>query len=310
MEDWVTGNLDHIAALRKQISDQLLESPESIDIEWVRKTLRVLFSPAADRFASLAASFDAAVQELGFTEAARMFMPRFLPNTDISGVDAIPREGPLLIASNHPGTFDSLLIAASLPRSDLKIVAADYPFLQNLPTVRNHLIFVPKNDPHGRMSVIRSALNQLQQGGSLLIFPRGIIEPDPAVMKGAEESIELWSPSLEIFLRRVPETKVIISMISGLLTKGTVRNPLMKLWRNRKDRQTVMEVLQVIRHMFLPNTLTLHPRISFSLPFTIEDLVGKESTQPSLTQIIQSAQQMLGDHIGHIVDTGEASNES
>jgi hypothetical protein len=283
--------------LRKQIIDEFLEGPDKVRSGLLRQILRLVLAPPAARFADLAASFDEAVARIGLPAAAQGLVERFFPAFDIIGADDIPREGPLLITSNHPGTFDSLLIAASMPRNDLKIVAGQYPVLQSLPTVRNHLIFVPKLDPHKRMSVVRSAIQQLRDGGALLIFPRGIIEPDPDVMDGASENIEEWSPSIELFLRKVPQAQTVVTIVSGLLTPETVRNPIPKLWRDRKERQTAMEVIQVARHLLRPESISSRPLLTFGKPFTMGDLPKLEDATAFMQNIKETAHQLLDQHL-------------
>ncbi len=55
------------------------------------------------------------------------------------------------------------------------------------------------------MAAARSGIRHLQNGGALLLFGTGLIDPDPAVYPGAEKEIENWSPSIDLFLRHVPE---------------------------------------------------------------------------------------------------------
>jgi len=99
-------------------------------------------------------------------------MPYFVTDLRVWGQSNVPKEGPLLIISNHPGTYDSIAISAALPRNDLKIIAGGYPFLRQLPAASQHLIFV-SSDIQERMTSLRNAIRHLQQGSSLLIFPSG-----------------------------------------------------------------------------------------------------------------------------------------
>ena len=46
-------------------------------------------------------------------------------------------------------------------------------------------------------------------GGAVLLYGFGHIDPDPAVYDDAPAIIEKWSPSIDLFLRMVPETKAI-----------------------------------------------------------------------------------------------------
>src|SRR5512136_2684173 len=112
-----------VEALTQYITDEVFrlfkQSPES----WVRRTFGPVLWLPAHRFASLAVTFDGYVAEYGFREAALRIISRYVPYFEARNVENIPLEGPLLITSNHPGTIDSLVISASIPRPDLKIVA-------------------------------------------------------------------------------------------------------------------------------------------------------------------------------------------
>jgi hypothetical protein len=51
----------------------------------------------------------------------------------------------LLVAANHPGAADGLVIAAALRRDDLKVVISDVPFTRAVPYGRKYLIYTPSN---------------------------------------------------------------------------------------------------------------------------------------------------------------------
>ena len=104
----------------------------------------------------------------------------FVDQTKVIGAETLPKEGPLLIASNHPGAYDSLVISSQIPRDDLKIISSDIPFVKKLPETSKHMIF-STHDPHDRMSAARKAIRHLKDGGALLIFARATM--DPSVMK-------------------------------------------------------------------------------------------------------------------------------
>ena len=139
--------------------------------------LRYLLNPLLwaplRRFADLAAKFDRTVADSGFREAASEVLPRLINQLEVIGLHRVPTSGPLLVVSNHPGSADGLAIAASLPRNDLKIVVSALPFIRSLPNSAQHLIYTDPLEPHKRMGVVRSSVRHLQDGGALLIFPRG-----------------------------------------------------------------------------------------------------------------------------------------
>lgn len=232
---------------------------------WLRAPLTPFFTAACRRFARLAIRFDRDVEALGFRQAAQRILPHFAREVNAGGVEHVPAEGPLLVVSNHPGTVDGLAIASRLPRPDLKIVVSGVPFLRHLRATANHLIY-SSLDTFERMKVVRSAIRHLEDGGAVLLFPSGGLDPDPAVMPGALEALDDWSPSLEVILRRVPSARVLITFVSGVLHPAWARSPVTHLRRGRRERQRVAEFFQVIQQMLFPGQLLVSPSIRFARP--------------------------------------------
>ncbi len=231
----------------------------------LRVPLTPLFSAASRRFAEIAARFDREVAEHGFREAARRLLPHFVREVTVRGAERIPAEGPLLVVSNHPGTVDGLAIAAHLPRPDLKIVVSGVPFIRRLRATANHLIY-SSLDTYERMKVVLSTIRHLKDGGAVLLFPSGGLDPDPAAMPGALEELETWSPSLEVILRRVPSTRVLIAFVSGVLHPTWARSPVTRLRRGRRNQQRVAEFFQIIQQMLFPGRLLVSPSVCFARP--------------------------------------------
>ena len=75
----------------------------------------------------------------------------------VRGVEQIPARGPVLITCNHPGIFDAMVVFASLPRTDVKVIARPRNLLDVLPNVRRHIIFVP-DDPAGGTATLRESV--------------------------------------------------------------------------------------------------------------------------------------------------------
>lgn len=281
-----------VQTLRSSLLDDMLKDLLNSRREWIAGLLRVLAWRSTTRFAEIAAIFDDYVGRLGFNEAMRQIMPYFISDIFVHGADAVPAEGPLLVISNHPGTYDSIAISAALPRNDLKIVASGFPFLRRLPAASQHLIFV-SDAMQGRIASVRSAIRHLREGKTLLIFPSGRVEPDPAVLPGASQSMSAWSPGLELILQRVPETQVLITIASGVLSPIFLNNPLIRLWREKRDPQAVAEVIQVLVQMLFPHRVQLAPRVSFDPPLTLPELADCDGSDSLLNSIICRARQKL-----------------
>jgi 1-acyl-sn-glycerol-3-phosphate acyltransferase len=261
---------------------------------WLRFILNPIFHLPAGRFSQVAARFDQDVAQYGFREAVRRLLPWFASSYRAVGVENIPREGPLLLASNHPGTCDSLVITASIPRDDLKIIITGIPFVQGLPCAAEHLIYVPREGP-GRANVIRQAIRHLKDDGALLIFPSGTIDPDPALAPHPESTFERWSPSVEMMLRYAPQARVLLSMVSGVLSSSWLRHPLTRLGDEAVKQRRIAEFMQIIQQMVFPHSLDIHPTVTFGEPLQVNELTGDGT--PILDGIIQQARQLLDDHI-------------
>jgi len=250
-----------------------------------RPLLEPLFAPAAQRFAEVAARFDNDVATYGLRQAACRLLPRFAGEVQAQGEENVPGEGPLLVVSNHPGTIDVVVIAARLPRPDLKIVVSGgVPFFRSLKSTGEHLIF-SGIDAIGKMNVLRSSIRHLQEGGAVLIFPNGGIDPDPSLMPGGPEAVETWSRSLDVMLRRVPNAQVLITAVSGVLHPRWLHSPVTWLQKGRRNRQKVAEFFQVIQQMLFPKSLLVSPTVRFAEPLRL----APQGKEPLLPAIIASA---------------------
>ncbi len=261
--------------------------------ERVKRVIRLIFGKAARRFAELGAGLDRVVAEAGVAAGARWALPRFVKSHTARGTEIIPPAGPLVIAANHPASVDSLVISAHVERRDYKIIVGDIPFFENLPHLSQYAIYAPgPQDIHGRMRVIREAIRHLKDGGALLIFARGGIEADPDWMPNPDGEFDQWSRSLEIFLERVPQTRVLVTIVSGVIQRTAMRNPLMWLRKNRPDRQRLAFIYQMLRQTLSGKELFgLTPRVTFG------EVVAGETHAHVLAEISAAARRTLKKHM-------------
>lgn len=261
-----------------------------------RKIVGLLAGKAAGQFSELAIQLDHIVEKDGLAAGARWLLPRFVRSHSACGVENIPPQGPLVIASNHPASIDSVLISAHVTRPDYKVIMGEIPFFKNLPHVRRHAIFAPaQSDIAGRMQVVREIIQHLKNNGAILIFARGGIEADPAFMSHPEGEFNKWSRSLEIFLRTVPQTQVLVTMVSGVIASSAMRHPLTWLRETRPDRQRLAFMYQMIRQITSGRELFgLTPRLTFG------DLISSDcvkDTDHLLDTIVDSAHRVLRIHM-------------
>ena len=255
-----------------------------------------MFEKATQRFAKLGVGLDRVVAEQGVAAGARWVLPHFVKDFAACGVENIPADGPLVIASNHPAACNSLVISAHVERPDYKIIIGDIPFFEHLPHVSQHAIYAP--DPgnlHGRMEVMRQIDPPPGRRRGFMLFARGSIEADPAFMPEADAEFGLWSRSLEIFLRRVPRTRVLVTIVSGVIARAAYHHPFTWFRRQRPDRQRLAFMYQMMRQILAGREIFgLTPRVSFG------DLIGlSESCTPecALNEITASAQRLLQSHL-------------
>jgi Acyltransferase len=267
----------------------------------VKKIIAWLTGRALHRFTELASQLDCVVGEEGIAGGARWLLPRFVKGHSAQGVEEIPPTGPLVIASNHPAFVDSLVISAYVPRRDYKVIIGEIPFFKNLPNIRKNAIFAPDaTDAMGRMQVIRDVIRHLKNDGAILIFPRGSIEPDPAWMPHPGAEFDHWSRSLEIFLRHVPQTQVLVTIVSGVISKAAMYHPITWLRKARPDRQRLAFMVQFMHQMIAgKETFGLAPHVTFG------DLVSADAKHTNdrehmLQTITQSAQDVLKAHMANV----------
>ena len=135
----------------------------------------------------------------------------------------------------------------------------------------------------------------LRNGGALLIFPRGSIEPDPAWMPHPDAEFDHWSRSLEIFMQRVPQLQILITIASGVISKSAMRHPLTWFRRNRPDRQRLAFLYQLARQMLSGKEIFgLTPRITFG------EMIAGENHEHMLAEIEQSARRVLLQHMAGV----------
>ena len=231
-----------------------------------------LFHKVTDRLADLGATFDQITMDKGFIAASALELKHFCEAPQVHGVERVPDQGPLLVASNHPGAYDSLVLFANLEGHRIKCVASEIPFLKLCPHVREHFLFTPRDNAHERMLVLRNAIQHLQGGGTLVYFGSGHRDPDPAVYPGAVRAYDHWLDVFDTFFKYVKNLKVMPTVVSGVVSADWAKHPITRLRKNQIDQQRLAEFGQVISQLLKPGQLMLKPRISIGKYFSEDDL--------------------------------------
>jgi hypothetical protein len=293
-----------VAELRRAISTEVLVALGLPRSGVLQTLLRPFVWPPAHRFARYAAEFDHHVASSGLPEAARWALSLAVDGTRALGTEHVPAAGPLVVASNHPGSYDGLTIALHLGRDDLKIIVIEVPFLRGVYATSSHLIYTT-HDAHNRMAAVRESIDHLRSGGALLVFPSAQVDPDPALLPGASEALQKWSPSLPLFLRRVPETKLLVTVVSDVLAPSCFRHPLTRLRRQQRLKQFLAEFIQISQQVLFGRRFPLTPTVRFSPPLTAGDLDNGRDAQAALVTITTRAQTLLADVSSGRTERGE-----
>lgn len=226
--------------------------------------LHRLFRPMASRFARMANEFDNRVGDHGLAKGSAWLMSQMTAGVRTTGLENIPTQGPVFILANHPGMTDTVALFCSLEsRPDLRVIALDRPFLRALPHVARQLIFLPEEES-GRMAVVRAGAKHLKEGGALLTFPAGEIEPDPATFGSARAaaSLQNWSSSYALFARLAPQTQFVPALVSHVISPAAQRHPLTLLRRTAHHKEKLAAALQVA----LPRYRDQVARVTFGAP--------------------------------------------
>lgn len=174
----------------------------------------------------------------------------------------VPTAGPLLVVANHPGFSDVVSLLAAIGRDDAWVVVANYPLLHALRLMSRRFVFVP-DDRADRLSAFRRNVSRLRAGDTVVVFPAGGIEADPALSPvAALASLATWSRSIELLVRVVQDTIVVPVAVRGVVSRWAFDHPLARRRRVLKERQRMATLLQLA----LPAYQADRVRITFGLP--------------------------------------------
>lgn len=255
-----------------------------------------LFSRPVSRFSTLGLTFDRLVAEAGFPNASEWALTHWCRHITARGTQDIPTDGPLLIVSNHPGTYDALIIFSQVDRKDIHWISTEIPFLDNLPHTRNHVIFASRTNALKRMSAMRSSIRHLQAGGALLYIGSGQLDPDPAFYPNAAEHIEEWLVGIDFFFHHVSRLRLMPTIVSGVVSPKWARSPITYLRRKEVDRRRLAEFGQVIKQLLFPGRLMFTPYVSFGPPVTLETLRSESAQESIMPAVIARTKALLAEH--------------
>lgn len=268
---------DQLTMLTRINTDDLLHAFGFSATKREQRLVRALAYLPARRFARQVAAYDARVGTDGLQTASSWLLQQFVPHLDVRGAEHLRHAGPLLIVANHPGLWDTLMLFATISRPDLRVIAADRPFLRALPQVEQHLLYV-KEAAAERLGLIRSVTRHLRARGAVLTFPGGTIEPDPAAMVGASAALDTWSESIALFARLADNLAIVPAIVSGVQSARALSHPLTRLRRSQKDREWLGATLQIV----FPRLRNATARLAFGAPVVVQRGHAEEASEVAL----------------------------
>ena len=139
------------------------------------------------------------------------FLGRFCAcRFDLSEIDQLRSEGPLIIAANHPSLLDAVMITSRLPNAVCVMKAS---LMDNIlfGAAARLARYIRNNAP---LEMILSAREELQHGAHLVIFPEGT--------RTANFPVDTCSPSTALIANRtrVPVQTLLIEYSSPYLGKA------------------------------------------------------------------------------------------
>lgn len=287
---------EHIHRMRERITDEVYFALFKRFTGPLRGLVgRLVYRPTT-RFSRIFAEADDWAGRDGLPGAGKSLAHNLNVLVASRGAEGLPAQGPLLVVSNHPGAYDSVALCASIPRPDLKIIVFETGFYRTLENIRRRMIFATQ-DTSGRMLALRQAIEHLRQGGAILTFGTGEIDPDPAVEPGARDALREWKSSLEIMLRKAPQTQLALVMVSGVLQRKFLDHPLTRFHRPGMDRRRLAEFLQVIRQLLRPDPAGARVCLDFSAPISMDVLAAEGPAQRLMPAVTARAAALLEQHL-------------
>jgi 1-acyl-sn-glycerol-3-phosphate acyltransferase len=241
----------------RESAETLVGRPDGLRVEVVRR----LIGPVADRVADRFIAYDRALGS-GLRHGSAWIVDHATGGIAVDGGEHVPMRGPLLVVANHPGLSDAMALLAALGRDDAWIVAANYPLLRAMRLASRRFLFV-SDDRSDLIASVRAIVSRLREGETVVVFPAGGLEVDPALSRDAAlASLARWSRSIELLARLAGETVVIPAAISGVVSRSAFDHPLARHRGVLKERQRMATLLQFAVPAYRANRVS----VSFGVP--------------------------------------------
>jgi hypothetical protein len=149
---------------------------------------------------------------------------------------------------------------------------------------------VVSDDRADRLSAFRNIVSRLRAGETVLVFPAGGLELDPALSRDAAlASLGTWSRRIGVLARLAEDTLVVTAAVSGVLSRAAFDHPLARRRDVFEGTSAHGNTAAVRRPCLLPAESSEH---RFGVPIaggtrdlnaavigTMRALIGRDGTQ-------------------------------
>lgn len=287
--------------LSKLINNEIVVATGLPKNKFNRTLFWFLFHRITSHMAALIGQFDQLVGEKGLPEASAWFLTNFCNLVQARGSVNIPQQGPLLVVSNHPGTYDGLILFSCLKRQDICWVSADIPVFHPLKNIQKHVLYSSRTDTSDHFLVMRNAIHHLRGGGTLVYMASGGRDPDPAVYAGADLAMDNWLDTFDAFYKYVPGLRILPAVVSNVISPHWASHPITWLRRDKGWKLILSEFGQVIYQLAHPGRLMISPAVSFGKSFSESEIRQEIGDTNLRAAVIAHEKVLLKDHCANFV---------
>jgi 1-acyl-sn-glycerol-3-phosphate acyltransferase len=246
----------------------------------------------AREFARIMQQIDRDALTLGLHGATSKVLYHFVTRLEIRGF-ATPREGPLMVAANHPGGTDPFVMTAAIDRRDLHIVSQDHQLFKALPNIRNYLISMAEDRSNGHLAV-RKMMALLRERESVLIYPGGELELDPALFPGSRNLLRGWSRSIALILSRMPDVVLQPVILRGTISQQAWKSWLVKLGRSVTTRLQIAMIVQIAFQQLKHDAYPVQTTLIKGPPLNARELDGSLNPDHIQQSVMAIVNELLG----------------
>ncbi|MCP4677236.1 MAG: alpha/beta fold hydrolase [Deltaproteobacteria bacterium] len=199
---------------------------------------------------------------------------------DIQGLENIPKEGGIILASNHQSWLDAPLLGATCPRKIHFVAKSEF---QYWPVVR-HLVRLGESvfvNRGGDNAALESITEALQRGWAIAIYPEGTIPGEEEIPRRAVEPQTGLLPGHTGVVR--------LALKSGV--------PIIPVGVSGTGRALPPEIYPRLELVRLPGSTPI--RIRYGEPISLKQYEDKEFTREMLRELTDGVMKKISSLVDH-----------